>query len=222
MQGQMFLKEKKLYNGEATGVYNDETRLSIKNFQKDNSLALTGNFNRATLERMKIALTDSQKVMPAADGPALSSSSGISATKTAKPTGSAKMAPTVAPTSSLGASKSTANVKPSDSVKSSDAAASTDAVKPADAAPKKSPIFRATPDQIKAAQKLLKEKSMYNGEETGKLDDATRDGLKKFQEGNGVKVTGTLNAVTLEKMGIPLTDKQKSGAPSVMMPTPQS
>ena len=47
------------------------------------------------------------------------------------------------------------------------------------------------------------------GEQTGKLDDATREGLKKYQEANGLKVTGTLNQATLEKMGIPLTDKQK-------------
>ena len=53
---------------------------------------------------------------------------------------------------------------------------------------------------------------MYAGDETGKLDDPTRDGLKKYQEANGVKVTGTLNAATLEKMGIPLTDKQKADA----------
>lgn len=73
-------------------------------------------------------------------------------------------------------------------------------------------IFRATSDQIKAAQKLLKAGSMYSGEETGKLDDATRDALKKYQDANGLKVTGTLNQATLEKMGIELTEKQKSDA----------
>jgi len=71
-------------------------------------------------------------------------------------------------------------------------------------------IFRATADQIKAAQKLMKTKSFYSGDETGKLDDATRSGLKKYQEANGLNVTGTLNAVTLDKMGIALTDKQKA------------
>jgi len=71
-------------------------------------------------------------------------------------------------------------------------------------------IFRATSDQVKAAQKTLKDKSMYSGEQTGKLDDPTRDGLKKYQDTNGLKVTGTLNQATLEKMGIALTDKQKA------------
>ena len=51
---------------------------------------------------------------------------------------------------------------------------------------------------------------MYSGEATGKLDDSTRDGLKKYQEANKIKVTGTLNAATLEKMGIALTDAQKA------------
>lgn len=68
-------------------------------------------------------------------------------------------------------------------------------------------IFRATKEQIMAAQKILKDGGMYAGEQTGKLDDATREGLKKYQAANGLNVTGTLNQVTLEKMGVPLTDK---------------
>jgi peptidoglycan hydrolase-like protein with peptidoglycan-binding domain len=72
------------------------------------------------------------------------------------------------------------------------------------------PIFRATADQIKQAQAILKQRKFYAGEETGKLDDATRGGLKKYQEAEGLKVTGTLNKVTLEKMAIALTDKQKT------------
>ena len=70
-------------------------------------------------------------------------------------------------------------------------------------------IFRASKNQIMQAQKILKENGMYSGEETGKLDDATRAGLKKYQEANSLKVTGTLNQMTVEKMGIELTDKQK-------------
>ena len=72
--------------------------------------------------------------------------------------------------------------------------------------------FRASKDQIMEAQRLLKSSGMYSGDETGKLDDATREALKRFQEAKGIKVTGTLNQVTLEKMGIALTDKQKSVA----------
>lgn len=75
---------------------------------------------------------------------------------------------------------------------------------------KRSPIFRANKEQIMQVQKLLKEGSMYSGEQTGKLDKATREGLKKYQEANGLKATGTLNQVTLEKMGIELTESQKS------------
>jgi len=74
---------------------------------------------------------------------------------------------------------------------------------------KKAPVFRATKDQITAAQKLLKEKNLYTGEANGTLDPATRAALKSFQETSGMKGTGTLNAATLEKMGISLTDKQK-------------
>ncbi len=72
------------------------------------------------------------------------------------------------------------------------------------------PPFRATADQVKQAQAILKQRTFYSGEQTGKLDDATRAGLKKYQEAEGLKVTGTLNKITLEKMAITLTDKQKS------------
>jgi peptidoglycan hydrolase-like protein with peptidoglycan-binding domain len=71
------------------------------------------------------------------------------------------------------------------------------------------PIFRATADQVKQAQVILKQRSFYNGEQTGKLGADTRDGLKKYQQAESLKVTGTLNKVTLEKMGIALNDKQK-------------
>ena len=75
---------------------------------------------------------------------------------------------------------------------------------------KRGPVFRATKDQIKQAQGILKERGFYTGEQTGKLDPDTRAGLKKYQEAETLKVTGTLNKVTLEKMNIMLTDRQKA------------
>jgi peptidoglycan hydrolase-like protein with peptidoglycan-binding domain len=75
---------------------------------------------------------------------------------------------------------------------------------------KRGPIFRATKEQINHAQALLKERGFYAGEQLGKLDDATRDGLRKYQQAEGLKVTGTLNKITLEKMNIALTEKQKT------------
>jgi peptidoglycan hydrolase-like protein with peptidoglycan-binding domain len=72
------------------------------------------------------------------------------------------------------------------------------------------PIFRASKDQIQQAQKILKDRGFYAGEQTGKLDDDTRAGLKKYQAAETLKVTGTLNKVTLEKMGVTLTDKQRA------------
>jgi len=75
--------------------------------------------------------------------------------------------------------------------------------------PKRPAPFRAGTDQITAAQKMLRDGKMLTGGEDGKLDDATRDGLGKYQEANSLKVTKTLNAATLQKMGIALTDKQK-------------
>lgn len=168
---QAMLKQKSLYNGEATGSYNDETRAGIKSFQKDNGLKQTGTLNRATLEKMNVELTDGQKLIPVSE-------SSFASAETEKKPAKAEMA----------------------------------LASPDDAKPKKAAVFRATVDQIKEAQKELIAKSMYSGEESGKLDDATRGSLKKYQEANGLKVTGTLNQVTLEKMGIALTEKQKAVA----------
>lgn len=75
---------------------------------------------------------------------------------------------------------------------------------------KRGPVFRANKDQIKQAQSILKQRGFYSGEQTGKLDPDTRAGLKKYQAAENLKVTGTLNKVTLEKMSIQLTDKQKA------------
>lgn len=74
---------------------------------------------------------------------------------------------------------------------------------------KRGPIFRANKEQIKQAQAMLKQRGFYGGAETGKLDDDTRAGLKKYQEAESIKATGTLNRETLEKMSIALTDKQR-------------
>ena len=75
---------------------------------------------------------------------------------------------------------------------------------------KRGPVFRATKDQINQAQAVLKNRGFYTGTQTGKLDDATRESLKKYQTAESLKVTGTLNKLTLEKMGIELTEKQKA------------
>ena len=46
---------------------------------------------------------------------------------------------------------------------------------------KRGPVFRATKDQIKQAQAILKQRGFYAGEQTGKLDDDTRGGLKPYR-----------------------------------------
>ena len=72
------------------------------------------------------------------------------------------------------------------------------------------PIFRAGADQIKQAQVILKQRAFYSSEQTGKLDANTRAGLRKYQQAESLKVTGTLNKSTLARMGIALTEKQKT------------
>src|SRR2546423_15543970 len=75
---------------------------------------------------------------------------------------------------------------------------------------KRGPVFRANKEQIKQAQAILKQRGFYNGEQTGHLDADTRAGLKKYQEVEHIRVTGTLNRETLQKMGIELTGRQRT------------
>ncbi len=193
MQGQKFLKEQNLYNGEATGIYNNETRAAIKSYQKANGLALTGNFNQATLAKMNIAFTDKQKA--AATGIVMPVESTASKTGAVTPTDSK--------------AGKTGAVTPTDSKADTIVGHETVSNPSATADPKRPAPFRANDDQIKAAQKILRDGKMLTGGEDGKLDDLTRAGLGAFQEAKGMKVTKTLNAATLDKMGIALTDKQK-------------
>lgn len=106
--------------------------------------------------------------------------------------------------SSIASSESKAEKKPrSTAGKSSGEIANDDM-------PKRPAPFRANKEQIVAAQKILRDRNVLAGGEDGKLDDATRDGLGKYQEANNLKITRTLNAATLEKMGVALTDAQKA------------
>lgn len=69
-------------------------------------------------------------------------------------------------------------------------------------------IFRANKEQIMEVQKMLKTAGLYNGEETGKLNPATRTAIREWQAQNNINKTGTLNKETLEAMKIELTEKQ--------------
>lgn len=149
-KAQAILKERSFYNGEASGKLDDVTRIGLQKYQLASDLKITGTLNKETLEKMNIALTDSQKGIP----------------KPPKP--------------------ETADGE------------------------KKPPIFRATKDQIKEAQKVLSDKGFYKGEADGDLTEDTREGIRKYQATNDIKVTGTLNRETLERMSIQLTEKQKA------------
>jgi|CXWL01.1.fsa_nt_gi peptidoglycan hydrolase-like protein with peptidoglycan-binding domain len=75
--------------------------------------------------------------------------------------------------------------------------------------PKRPAPFQANKDQITALQTKLKDAKLFSGEADGARSDALKAAVKKYQEANGLSATGGINAATLEKMGIALTDKQK-------------
>ncbi len=167
-EAQTMLKSKGKFSGEVTGVSSAEWKTAVKAYQGDNGLTKTGSLNRATLEKMGIALTDKQKDIPV-NPDHIASGDG----KGAKTDGAAKT-----------------------DAKSSDG-------------PKKPAPFTANKDQITALQKVLIAGKMFAGEANGERSDALKDAVKAYQKANGLKETGGINAATLEKAGIALTDKQK-------------
>lgn len=69
-----------------------------------------------------------------------------------------------------------------------------------------------TPDRIREIQDALNREGGFEGQPTGKWDDATVNAMKKFQENQGLNPTGKIDAVTLEKLGLG-SDTAGKGAP---------
>jgi peptidoglycan hydrolase-like protein with peptidoglycan-binding domain len=61
-------------------------------------------------------------------------------------------------------------------------------------------FFRANKKQIQDTQSFLKENLFYKGEISGKFNRETRNSLKKFQKAEKLKITGTINTETFEKV----------------------
>ncbi len=64
IEAQALLKQNGSYSGETDGKFNDRFRDSIRDFQGKNDLRKTGTLDRATIEKLGIALTDKQKDYP--------------------------------------------------------------------------------------------------------------------------------------------------------------
>jgi len=69
-----------------------------------------------------------------------------------------------------------------------------------------------TSDRIREIQSALQKDGSYEGELTGKWDDATADAMKKYQDKNGIPSTGKIDALTLNKLGLG-ADTAGKGAP---------
>lgn len=225
------------YAGAADGKYNDDFRASLKKYQEANSLEKSGRLDEATLLKMGIELTDSQKGIEAPADPSKPKRTVFRANKD-QITEAQKILKTNGTYAGEASGKYTDelraaikefqganNLKKSGSLNRATLekmnvplteAQTAIPVNPndlasndsADGAKKRGAVFRANKEQIIEVQKMLKEKNLYAGAEDGKFSDDFRASIKAWQKLNNVKETGTLNKETLEKMGIRLTDKQ--------------
>ena len=75
-----------------------------------------------------------------------------------------------------------------------------------------------TPDRIKDIQTALQKDGSYEGQPTGKWDAATTDAMKKYQDKNGFRPTGKIDAVSLNKLGLG-SETAGKGAPVPAVPS---
>ena len=59
-----------------------------------------------------------------------------------------------------------------------------------------------TPERISEIQQALTREGTFANPPTGKWDDSTVEGMKKFQSEHGLNPSGKLDALTLEKLGL--------------------
>jgi len=59
-----------------------------------------------------------------------------------------------------------------------------------------------TPDRIAEIQRALARDGSFRGDPTGKWDGSTVAAMQRFQSAHGLKPTGKLDALTLQKLGL--------------------
>ena len=238
-QVQTMLNKKKMYSGEISGKFNDDFRSSIREFQGKNELKKTGTLNRATLEKMGVALTDKQKTYPInpnsydtsknnePDKPKRKRRKAFRATKKQMTTaqtrlkGDNKFAGEVTGKYSKEFRTSLKTYQKANELKSTGRLDRVTLERMGIALTKKQKgtssttrtrrkSFRVNKGQITQAQNLLTDKKLFSGDISGKYSKNLRTAIKNYQSANGLKRKGSLNRATLEKMGIELTDTQKT------------
>lgn len=71
-----------------------------------------------------------------------------------------------------------------------------------------------TPERITEVQQALAKNGALGGEPSGKWDDSTTEGMRKFQAAHGLNPTGKLDALTLRQLGLG-SSTAGLGAPTV-------
>jgi hypothetical protein len=78
-----------------------------------------------------------------------------------------------------------------------------------------------SPDRIKEIQAALQKDGSYQGEPTGKWDEATTVAMRKYQDKIGVSPTGKIDAISLKKLGLG-SETAGKGAPVPAAASPAS
>jgi peptidoglycan hydrolase-like protein with peptidoglycan-binding domain len=71
-----------------------------------------------------------------------------------------------------------------------------------------------TPERVTEIQQALAKNGALSGEPSGKWDDSTTEGMRKFQAAHGLSPTGKLDALTLRQLGLG-SSTAGMGAPTI-------
>ncbi len=81
-------------------------------------------------------------------------------------------------------------------------------------------VVLTSPDSIRAAQTVLRDRNYYNGPISGVMNLATRDAIRRFQEDRNLTATGYIDFETARALGIP---SDTGGRPSqTLFTSPES
>ena len=72
---------------------------------------------------------------------------------------------------------------------------------------------------LRAAQEVLKERGMYEGEVDGIMGPKTQAALREFQKKEGLQETGRLDQQTMARLGVDKTGAKGASSPAASPPT---
>lgn len=178
---QVKLKEQGYFAGTVSGTMDEDTVNALRKFQRAQGIAETGRLDGPTARLLGIEVeTAPQSGLEGgrdADAEVEESTSPVTGGGTARSETGSISGETQAGPPAMGGERSREEIE-------AQAGVAYDA------------------DTIRAVQRVLARRGMFDGQPTGAMDTATVEALRRFQRENGLTVSGDLDLATLQALGV--------------------